>query len=92
MPQSPRIGPDRRVCGGGFAGVELQEALKSRDAEPACAVFTIDIAALDVVESPSCDSQVDELFDVIAIPGSACPTAPGPTSPHLGARITIEEA
>lgn len=76
----------------GFAGLELREALKSRDAEPACAVFVIDIATRDVVESLRFDSQVDELFDVIAIPGSVCPMALGPTSPHLGARITIEEA
>lgn len=75
-----------------FRGLELDDALKARDAEPACAVFIIDMHTRDVVESLRFDTQVDELFDVIAIPSSTCPMSLGPTSPHLGSRITIEDA
>jgi hypothetical protein len=75
-----------------FEGLELDDTLKARDADPICGVLIVDLRSGDIVQSQKFTTGVDELFDLIVLPGVKCPMALGPTSPHLGAQITIEES
>ena len=75
---------------GTFSGLQLDEELKSRDAEPWCGVQIIDLASGDIVEWIKLESVVTELFAVSAIPGVRWPMAAGFLNDEIHKNITIE--
>lgn len=56
-----------------FSGLELDEALKSRDAEPWCGLQIINLQSGETVEWLRIKGEVDELYDVSVLPGVQCP-------------------
>lgn len=77
---------------GTFAGLALDEALQSRDAEPWCGVLVIHLASGDIVEWVRLDGFITELFDVAAMPGVVCPMAIGPDTIEARSTITFEQS
>ena len=77
---------------GSFAGLALQDELKSRDAEPWCGVLVIDLASGDIVEWLRFNSFINELFDVTVMPGVRCPMAIGPASAEIQQTISFDPA
>lgn len=53
----------------GFVGLDLDENLKQRDAEPRCSLFIINIETGDIVHWINFESHVTELYDVAFLPG-----------------------
>ncbi len=72
---------------GTFAGLALDEALRSRDAEPWCGILIVNLASGDIVEWVKLEGFISELFDVVVMPGVVCPMAIGPDT--IEARSTI---
>src|SRR5215212_2237771 len=58
-----------------FAGLELEEALLARDAEPRCGLLVIDLRRGDAVHTLRFEGVVEELYDVAALPGTRRPMA-----------------
>lgn len=58
-----------------FAGLELQENLASKGAEPRCGVFIIDLDSGDVVHWLRFEGLINELYDVALLPGVRRPRA-----------------
>lgn len=58
-----------------FAGLELDAALKSRDAEPWCGLQIISLQSGETVEWLRIKGEVDELYDVAVLPKVRCPMA-----------------
>tara|TARA_R110000824_G_scaffold118960_14_gene272192 strand:- start:325394 stop:326410 length:1017 start_codon:yes stop_codon:yes gene_type:complete len=75
---------------GNFSGLELDDAMAKRDAEPWCGVQIIDTRTGDVVQWMRFDGDIRELFDVFTLPGVQCPMATGLMEPNIQSQITIE--
>jgi uncharacterized protein (TIGR03032 family) len=60
-----------------FSGLELDEALLARDAEPRCGLLVIDLRSGDIVHSLRLEGVVEELYDVAVLPGARRPMALG---------------
>jgi uncharacterized protein (TIGR03032 family) len=75
---------------GSFAGLALEEELKSREAEPWCGVLLVDLATGDIVEWLRFHSFINELFDVVAMPGVRSPMAIGPASAEIQQTISFD--
>jgi uncharacterized protein (TIGR03032 family) len=75
---------------GSFAGLELDDELKRRDAEPWCGLQVIDLGSGDIVEWIRLEGGVSELFDVRVIPGVKRPTATGFLTDEIHRSFTIE--
>jgi uncharacterized protein (TIGR03032 family) len=75
---------------GSFAGLQLDEELKKRDAEPWCGIQVIELATGNIVEWIRLEGGVTELFDVRAIPGVRFPTSTGIVDDQIQHLITIE--
>jgi uncharacterized protein (TIGR03032 family) len=75
-----------------FADLELGEALASRGAEPRCGLLVIDLRSGDAVQWLRLDGLVEELYDVVALPGVRRPMALGLRSDEIQRTITIGEA
>lgn len=58
-----------------FAGLDLDAALKSRDAEPWCGLQIISLQSGETVEWLRIKGEVDELYDVAVLPNVQCPMA-----------------
>ena len=76
---------------GTFAGLALDEALKSRDAEPWCGVLVVNLASGDIVEWVKLEGFITELFDVAAMPGVVCPMAIGPDTIEVRSTISFDQ-
>lgn len=74
---------------GTFAGLELDEAMKTRDAEPWCGVLIVDLATGGIVEWVKLDGHITELFDVVAMPGVRCPMSVGPETLEIRSAISF---
>ncbi|MEL6567556.1 MAG: TIGR03032 family protein [Pseudomonadota bacterium] len=68
---------------GDFSGLDLDDMLKRRGAEPWCGLFIVDLQAGAAVEWLRFETDVRELFDVAVLPGRRRPMAIGPNSPEL---------
>ncbi len=77
---------------GSFTGLPIDEELKSRDAEAWCGVLVIDLATGDIVEWLRFNSFIDELFDVVVMPGVRCPMALGPAGAEIQQTISFDPA
>ena len=75
-----------------FAGLELDENLRKKDADPWCGIQIIDLRTGDVLQWLRLEGLVRELFDVAVIPGVRCPMAVSPQAPEFATTVTrVEE-
>jgi uncharacterized protein (TIGR03032 family) len=74
-----------------FSGLALDENLKSRNAEARCGIQIIDLRSGDAVHWIRIEGIVDELYDVITLPGVKRPMALGFKTDEIRRVISIEE-
>lgn len=72
-----------------FSGLALEDGLTERDADPRCGVYVIDLRTGDVVHWLRVEGIIEELYDVVAIPGIRRPTAIGFVSDEIRRVISI---
>ena len=72
-----------------FAGLELQEQLAARSAEPRCGLLVIDLRTDEVAHWLRFDGLVTELYDVAVLPGVARPMALGFKTGEIERRIAV---
>ena len=75
-----------------FTGLALDDALASRGAEARCAVLVIDLRTGDTVHWLRFTGVVQELYDVVAIPGVRRPSAIGFRSDEIRRVLTVGAA
>ncbi|KQM67844.1 hypothetical protein ASE75_02870 [Sphingomonas sp. Leaf17] len=75
---------------GNFAGLDLDDALAARDADPWCGVLIVNLATGDIVEWIRLEGFITEVFDVVAMPGVRCPMAIGPGTLELQSTISFD--
>jgi uncharacterized protein (TIGR03032 family) len=73
-----------------FSGLPLDDQLKSRNAEARCGVQVIDLRTGDAVHWLRIEGIVDELYDVIPLPGVRCPMAVGFKTDEIRRVISVE--
>jgi uncharacterized protein (TIGR03032 family) len=73
-----------------FSGLPLDDQLKSRNAEARCGVQVIDLRTGDAVHWLRLEGIVDELYDVIPLPGVRCPMALGFKTDEIRRVISVE--
>ncbi len=73
-----------------FEGLALDHRLQQADAEPWCGIQIIDLETGGCVDWLRIDGAVNELYDVVAIEGFACPMAVSPGTPDAANLITRE--
>jgi uncharacterized protein (TIGR03032 family) len=73
-----------------FTGLPLTDTLRERDAEARCGVHVIDTASGAIVQWLRIDGVVEELYDVIVLPGTRRPMALGFKTDEIRRMITIE--
>lgn len=76
--------------GDGFNGLTLERLFRQRGEEPWCGVRIVDISTGECIHWLRIEGQVRELYDVIFLPGVACPRAVSPLSDEGLDLITIE--
>lgn len=74
-----------------FEGLPLDEQLRSRQAEARCGIQVIDLRTGDVVHWLRIEGIVDEIYDVITLPGVRNPMALGLKTDEIRRVISIEE-
>lgn len=74
-----------------FSGLALDENLKSRKAEPRCGIQIIDLRTGDAVHWLRIEGVVDELYDVVTLPGARRPMALGFKTDEIRRVLSIEE-
>ena len=75
---------------GSFSGLQLDDELKKRDAEPWCGVQIVNLASGDIVEWIKLEGGVSELFDVQVLPGVRWPLATGFLKEEIQKLYTFE--
>ncbi|MEF8735241.1 MAG: TIGR03032 family protein [Candidatus Accumulibacter necessarius] len=73
-----------------FSGLALDENLRSRQAEARCGVQVIDLRSGDAVHWLRIEGVVDELYDVVALPGVRRPMALGFKTDEIRRVLSIE--
>lgn len=73
-----------------FSGLELDDRLKTKDAEPKCGFVVIDINTGDIAHWMHLEGVVTELYDVQILPGVRRPMALGMKNKDIWRIITIE--
>lgn len=73
-----------------FTGLPLEEEIARRGGTPWCGVQVINLASGDAVEWIRFDGAIRELFDVVTLPGAACPMAAPLNGPELSSLVTID--
>ncbi len=73
-----------------FSGLALDANLKSRNAEPRCGVQVIDLRTGDAVHWLLMEGLVDELYDVVALPGVRRPMALGFKTDEIRRVLSVE--
>lgn len=74
-----------------FGGLPLDDNLKARQAEARCGVQVIDLRTGDAVHWLRIEGVVEELYDVITLPGVHCPMALGFKTDEIRRVLSIEE-
>lgn len=75
-----------------FSGLELDERLRDKAAEPRCGLLVIDLRSGDIVHSLRIEGIVEELYDVVVLPSIRCPMAIGFRTDEIRRVITVGEA
>jgi len=73
-----------------FEGLELQERLEAKNVKARCGIAVVDLRNGDLAHSINIDGVIDELYDVVALPGIRTPSALGFKSEEI--RRTIRMA
>jgi uncharacterized protein (TIGR03032 family) len=73
-----------------FSGLPLDERLQSRQAEARCAVQVIDLRSGDAVHWLRFEGIVDELYDVVTLPGVRRPMALGFKTDEIRRVLSVE--
>ncbi len=73
-----------------FSGLPLDEALKAKQAEPRCGVQVIDLRTGDAVHWLRIEGVVEELYDVVALPGVRRPMALGFKTDEIRRVLSVE--
>jgi uncharacterized protein (TIGR03032 family) len=74
-----------------FAGLPLQDRLAAAKVDPRCAVYVIDTRSGDVAHWLRIQGVVNELYDVIALPGIRRPMMIGFRKEDIRRTISIED-
>ena len=74
-----------------FSGLALDDNLKERDAEARCGLLVIDLRNGDIVHWVRIGGIVEELYDVVTLPGVVRPMALGFKTDEIRRTISIEE-
>lgn len=74
-----------------FSGLPLDEALAERNVEARCGIQVVDLRSGDAVHWLRLEGLVDELYDVITLPGVRNPSLIGFVSDEIRRLISIEE-
>lgn len=73
-----------------FSGLALDDELKRRDVEPRCGIMVIDLRSGDIVHWLRLGGVVEELYDVVALPGVKRPMALGLVSDEIRRTVSLE--
>lgn len=74
-----------------FSGLALDDNLRNRNAEPRCGVQIIDLRTGDAVHWIRMEGVVEELYDVLALPGIRRPMALGFKTDEIRRVLSIDE-
>lgn len=74
-----------------FTGLPLDDALAEKKAEPRCGLYVIDLRTGDAVHWLRIDGLVEELYDVVTMPGAARPMALGLKTDEIRRVISVGE-
>jgi uncharacterized protein (TIGR03032 family) len=75
-----------------FSGLPLDARLNERKAEPRCGIHVIDLRSGDVVHWLRFEGLVEELYDVVTLPGARRPMALGFKTDEIRRVISVGEA
>jgi uncharacterized protein (TIGR03032 family) len=84
------VGLSRARADRTFSGLPLDERLRSARVEPRCGLQVIDLRSGDVVHWLRLEGVVDELYDVVPLPGVRRPSIIGFKSDEIRRVISIE--
>ena len=73
-----------------FSDLALDDELKRRNVEPRCGLLVIDLRSGDIVHWIRLEGVVQELYDVVVLPGVARPMALGLVSDEIRRTISLE--
>jgi uncharacterized protein (TIGR03032 family) len=73
-----------------FEGLELEERLKAKDAEPRCGLLIVDIDSGLTVQWLRFEHTIEELYEVAVLPGVAQVEAIGLLGEDIGRAVTVE--
>jgi uncharacterized protein (TIGR03032 family) len=73
-----------------FEGLQLDEELKKRDAEPWCGVQIVSLANGDVLNWIRFEGDISEIFDISFLPGVVNPMMIGLRTAEIRELITFE--
>ena len=74
-----------------FKGLDLDDNLKARDADARCGLYVIDLRTGDLVHWVRVEGIIDELYDVVVLPGVRRPKALGLKTDEIRRTLTIAE-
>lgn len=74
-----------------FSGLPLDDALARRNVEARCGIQVVDLRSGDAVHWIRFEGMVDELYDVITLPGVRNPSLIGFVSDEIRRLLSIEE-
>lgn len=74
-----------------FSGLALDDALAAKAVEPRCGIQVIDLRSGDVVHWVRIEGVVEELYDVVALPGVRRPMALGFKTDEIRRVLSVEE-
>ena len=74
-----------------FAGLALEQNLKDRKGEAACGVIVVDLNTGDIVHWLRLEGVVEELYDVVVLPGSRRPKALGFKTDEICRVVRVED-
>ena len=72
-----------------FTGLSLDDELKKRDGQSRCGLIVVDLRSGDLVHSLNIEGVVEEIYDVVALPGVMRPCAIGTVSDEIRRIISI---
>jgi len=73
-----------------FLGLPLDDRLKAKGAEARCAIQVVDTKSGDIVHWMKMEGVVNELYDVVALPGVQRPMALGFKSDEIRRVLTVQ--
>jgi uncharacterized protein (TIGR03032 family) len=73
-----------------FSGLALDDELKRREVEPRCGIMVIDLRSGDIVHWLRLSGVVEELYDVVVLPGVKRPMALGLVSDEIQRTVSLE--